>query len=445
MKMPKQPPTKQAEEAVISTPGKLFQVLQATRSGLVDGRYLHWNKVRFHEPPDGLSHQEWWFGLKFYRRAAYRPLPLLDRFGMPFQYGLPDPCPALLHEIDLGGGGMVGMPEQITNAETRDQYYVGSLMDEAITSSQLEGATTTRPVAKEMIRTGRAPRDRSEQMILNNYLAMRHIGELKDKPLSKETVFEIHRIVTDEALDDPSAAGRFRTEAEQVRVEDNDGRVIHEPPPAATLDARLKAMCSFANETDSDVFIHPVIRSIILHFWLSHDHPFVDGNGRTARALFYWSMLHRRYWLCEYISISQIIKKAPVKYGLAFLHTETDENDLTYFILYHLEVLRRSVVELRRYIAHKTKELRRLDEELRGLVVFNQRQRALIGHALRHPHQRYTIESHKASHNIVYQTARTDLLELEEKELLQKVKVGKTYYFVPAADLADRLAKIVPL
>lgn len=444
MKMPKTPPTKQAEKALQSNPGRLIEIISRTASPLVGGRYMHWNKVRFHEPPDGLTHEEWWLGLKFYRRAIYLQAPLRDKFGVPFSYCLPEPTPALLHEIDLGGGGIVSMPEQITNAETRDQYYVGSLIDEAITSSQLEGATTTRPIAKEMIRTGRAPRDRSEQMILNNYLAMRRIGQLKDKPLTKKVVFEIHRLVTDKALDNPTAAGRFRTDGEQIRIEDNDGRVIHEPPAASTLDERMEAMCAFANDANSQKFIHPVIRSIILHFWLSYDHPFVDGNGRTARALFYWSMLHRKYWLCEYISISQIIRKAPIKYGQAFLHTETDDNDLTYFILYHLEVLRRAVVELHQYIARKTKELRQLEAELRGLVMFNHRQRALISHALRHPHQRYTIESHKVSHNVVYQTARTDLLELEERKLLQKVKVGKTFYFVPTKDVGEKLAKLSP-
>lgn len=444
MKMPKSPPNREANDAIYSEPTRMMQAIQATGSALVDGRYMHWNKVRFHDPPEGLSHLEWWGGLKFYRRAIYRKVPLIDKYGFPFQFCLPEPAPILLHEIDLGAGGIVSMPDQITNSETRDQYYISSLIDEAITSSQLEGATTTRPVAKEMIRTGRPPRDRSEQMIMNNYLAMKRIGELKHMPLTCEIVFEIHRIVTDKALDDPTAAGRFRNSEEMVRVEDGYGQVFHEPPASAMLPERMEQMCKFANETSSEQFIHPVVRSIILHFWLSYDHPFKDGNGRTARALFYWSMLHRNYWLCEFISISQIIRKAPVKYGMAFLHTETDENDLTYFVLYHLEVLRRAINELHQYIARKTKELRKLEVELRGLVMLNHRQRALISHALRHPHQRYTIESHKTSHNVVYQTARTDLLELEKKNLLHKVKVGKTFYFLPTPDMGERLAKISP-
>ena len=92
--------------------------------------------------------------------------------------------------------------------------------------------------------------------------------------------------------------------------------------------------------------MHPAIRAIILHFWLAYDHPFIDGNGRTARALFYWLMLRHGYWLFEFISISEIILKAPVQYGEAFLYTETDQNDLTYFIIHQTEVIRKSMQSL---------------------------------------------------------------------------------------------------
>ena len=101
---------------------------------------------------------------------------------------------------------------------------------------------------------------------------------------------------------------------------------------ASNCTERMGLMCDFANSKTPEGFVHPVLRSIILHFWLAYDHPFVDGNGRVARALFYWSMLRHGYWLFEFVSISQIILKAPVKYGRAFLYTETDDNDLTYFI-----------------------------------------------------------------------------------------------------------------
>jgi Fic family protein len=154
-------------------------------------------------------------------------------------------------------------------------------------------------------------------------------------------------------------------------------------------------------------------------------------------------MLHYGFWLCEYISISHIILKAPAQYGRAFLYTETDDNDLTYFILHQIEVIRRALDELHNYIETKATQLKAIERELRSMVLFNHRQREIVSHALRHPHHQYTIEGHKRSHNIVYQTARTDLLSLKERGILDAWKVGKTWYFTPVSDLEAKLKKLV--
>lgn len=441
MKKPKRPPPIQQLWSEAGKENRFLAIFPKAPGPLVGGKYLHWDKLVYQPPPEGLSHREWWLALKLRRQTLYKSVPLTDKAGNPFQYLLTDPIPERLHHIDLGAGGLIQIPEQITNPETKDRYYVGSLIEEAITSSQLEGATTTRRVAKEMIRAGRAPRDRSEQMIMNNFRTMQRIGKLKHRRLTKELVSEMHRLVTDQTLDDPSAAGRFRRPGEEVVVADEYGEVFHDPPPADQLDDRMAAMCDFANGKTPHEFVYPAIRSIILHFWLSYDHPFVDGNGRTARALFYWSMLHHNYWLSEFISISHIILKGPAKYARAFLYTETDDNDLTYFILYHLEVVRRAVHELHEYIKRKTRQLKALERELRGIAVLNHRQRALISHAIRHPDQRYTIESHRVSHNVVYQTARTDLLDLKERGLLRADKIGRRWYFTAVPDLDGNLRR----
>lgn len=279
-------------------------------------------------------------------------------------------------------------------------------------------------------------------MIINNYRTMLRIRKLQDKPLTKELVLEIHRLVTTDTLDDPTAAGRFRRAEEPIDIGDDYGQTFHVPPPADQLESRMAAMCDFANRKIPDAFVHPVLRSIALHFWLAYDHPFKDGNGRTARALFYWSMLHQGYWLCEYISISEIIRKGPTKYGRAFLYTETDENDMTYFIVYHLHVLRRAIEQLHRFVDQKTKQMQLLERRIRGIVILNHRQRDLVSHALHHPDNRYTIESHRVGHGVVYQTARTDLLDLAKRGLMSKEKVGREWYFTPLPDLERRLEQL---
>ncbi len=409
-----------------------------------DQQYLHWDQLRHRTPPDDLTHEEWWFALKQRRRAHARPVPLVARTPneSDFTYHLPDPITQRLHEIDRWAGGSIEVPEQILNPDTRDRYYVSSLIEEAISSSTLEGATTTRRVAKDMLKTSRAPRDTSERMILNNFLTMRKIRDLREEPLSKELVFELHRLITEQTMSDPTAAGRFRTRDEKVVVVGDHDEILHEPPAAAQLEHRMEMMCDFANDESTEAFLHPALRSIILHFWLAYDHPFCDGNGRTARALFYWAMLRQGYWLFEFISISQIIMEAPARYSHAFLYTETDDNDLTYFILYHVDVVHRAINALRDYLARKSKEIRELEAGIRGLRSLNHRQRAIVSHALRHPDTALTIETHKVSQQVSYQTARTDLLNLRDRELLDGRHVGKRWEFYPPKDLEERLRNL---
>lgn len=417
--------------------GKILNI-----SPLVRGEYAHWDEVRHLDPPPGLSTEEWWLGIKFARSPLLKAIPLVDTSGKPFSYGTPDPILRKLHEVDQLAAGKIQLSDEVTNPATRDRYILSSLIEESITSSQLEGASTTVDVAKQMLRSGRKPADRSEQMIVNNFLAMQFVRKHVGEPLTPELVFDLHRIVAEDTLDHPTKAGQFRDDDDDIVIEDEIGELLHRPPKASELEGRLAAMCAFANERPTDQFIHPVVRAVILHFWVGYDHPFVDGNGRTARALFYWAMITEGYWLAEYLSISRILRKAPSQYARSFLFTETDDNDLTYFLDYHLGVIRRAIDELQVYLDRKIREVRAVESRLKASADLNHRQLALLGHALRHPGARYTIASHKRSHAVSYQTARTDLLQLADMGLLRMWKRGKAYQFEALSDLRSRLGEV---
>jgi Fic family protein len=406
-----------------------------------EGRYMHWEELRHHPAPQGISSEAWWWAVTLARRQLSRPLQLRDQHDKQFTFVMTDTAQRLVHEVDRDASGHIVLPEDVTDPATRDRYIVNSLIEEAFRSSQLEGASTTRAVAKEMIRTKRNPRTKSERMILNNFSAMEWVREKKHEPLSAAAVFELHSIVTHDTLEQADAAGRFRRPDEDVQVIDNaNSEVLHIPPPAAQLADRMAAMCQFANGTSRDEpFIHPVARAIMLHFWLAYDHPFVDGNGRTARALFYWSMLHQHYWLTEFISISRVINKARSQYEKAFLFSESDGSDGTYFLLHQLKVLRTAIDELHGYLQRKAQEVRELEHKLRGRDDLNNRQIAILNDALRHPGARITIDGHRTLARVVYQTARTDLLGLAALGYLEQFKIGKKLYFIPVRDFFRKL------
>lgn len=409
------------------------------------GRYIHWDELRHRTPPEGFTPETWWAATKLARQGMLKELPLLDKYNHPIQFAMPDQVLLSLHQIDRQAAGEIAMTGNAVSREDRNRYLVSSLIEEAITSSQLEGASTTREEARSMLRSGRKPMDRSERMILNNFIVMEQIRQLKEEPFTPERILELHRIVTEDTLDDPGAAGRVRNKDESISVMDSTHTTkLHEPPPADTLPTRLKRLCDFANQDEeTQPFIHPVIRAILVHFMLGYDHPFVDGNGRTARALFYWSMARSGFWLMEYLTISRFIKQAPAHYARAYLYSETDDNDATYFILHQLKVIEMAIEGLHEYLARKMGAQRKADQLLRHAPQLannlNHRQVALLSHALYHAGHGYTVESHKRSHQITTQTSRTDLVRLAELGLLDQQKRGRAFVFFAPHDLNERI------
>ena len=444
MKIPAIPPTLEEILSKSDKKARMKQFVEIFAKGISSspkGKYRHWETLKRLQPPDGLSSIEWWAGIKYARLQTRREVPLLqDKDGKPFIYSLADPVLELLHEVERDASGRITTRAQITNPQTKDRYIERSLMEEAITSSQIEGASTTREVAKDMIRSGRAPIDQSELMILNNYRAIRLIDKLKDQPLSREMLFTIHETLIRGTLEKGAERNYLRAPGDHIAVYDErDNTLVYEPPPAEHISSRMAAMFDFANQTRTGAFLHPILKAIILHFWLAYDHPFVDGNGRTARALFYWSVLSQGFWMFGFLSISSIIRKAPAKYARSFLYTETDENDLTYFILAQLRVIQRAINELYAYLDKKADEIQKTEQFLQSSATINHRQVDLLGHALRHPGTRYTIASHKKSQGVTYQTARTDLLDLVDRKLLGMTKAGRAFVFTAPRDLPERL------
>lgn len=403
--------------------------------------YWPWEDFKYKAAHTKFKPDVLWGFLKLSRMGSMKTLPFSDLNGKPFRFWLPDKVLEDLHYIDqsLGGGFIMKGTDILPEShELKKQYIISSLMEEAIASSQIEGAVTTRRVAKEMLRKNLRPMDRSQQMIVNNYKTIVTIKDTLKEPMSAGLLNRLHKMITSNTLDDLKTSGRFRKKDEVIQVIDEEGQVLHIPPSASQIPQHVEQLCDVANATQEAVFIHPVIRAIILHFWLAYIHPYVDGNGRTARTLFYWYMLKNNYWLFEYLSISRVFLKSHRQYLKAFLYSEHDDNDLTYFIVYHLRAIRLAIRDLQDYLRRKQGQYREALGFLKKAVWMNYRQKAIVQHALKHPDFIYTIESHKNSHNIAYQTARTDLLALAKKGYLEKIKSGKAFQFAIPANLPKK-------
>ena len=406
------------------------------------GRYLHWDEVRRRPPPEGLTHRTWWLGFVLARRPGRQRLPLLGKGGMPFWFCNASLVLEPLQRLDREMAGHILLDENVVSSGEKNRYLVNSLMEESIRSSQLEGANTTRLIAQEMLRTGRRPRDQGERMIFNNFAAMLKVEQWakEDRAVTEQRLLELHETVTHNTLRDPADSGRLQTAGEvRVAVVSGDGSVVHTPPPADELSERIARLCAFANDELDDGYLHPVIRAIMCHFMIGYDHPFVDGNGRTARALFYWTMLRSGYWLASYLSISNLLHAAPSRYSRAYEFVHADANDATYFLIHQLRILQRAADQLQQFIARQTQRAVAIAQALKDLRGLNRRQELVVERALRLPFTEFTVGGHQTEFRVSYGTARSDLIHLVERGLLVREQEGRHYFFNAAPDLQARL------
>ena len=396
--------------------------------------YHYWDKVKYHIP-DGIRPEDFWSAIKLSRYLQARFL------GFPCCSVRYIETPAIreaLHEFDMNFGGSLSSGGPISE-KNRQYYLISSIMEEAIASSQMEGANTTRKVAKEMLRKQKKPKDQSQQMILNNYNTIIYLAGKKDEPLSTDFLLDVHRHITEKTLYNPENEGRFRTDDNIVVQNGITGEIVHRPPVWNQIEPTVSAICRFVNEEKD--FIHPIIKAIILHFMISYLHPFVDGNGRTARSLFYWYMLKKGYWLTEFLSISRVIYKSKARYEKSFLYTEADEMDLTYFLLYNLDVMKKAFVELQNYLERKAaEESALLEYRIPGI---NERQAHIIKIVGEKSNNILISKELERVLNVSVKTVRSDLEALVKLGLLERVPLNKRLVgYAKSAVFEERLREI---
>ena len=386
----------------------------------IESEYLHWDKVKylgFKKNDTNL-----WKEIKLIRKLISKKFVLNTKHPISLEYGVNDFLQQKLHYLDFNFGAGI-QKEQLLSDLDKHQYLSNALMEESIFSSMIEGATTTRVKAKDMLRKGKKPNNKSEQMILNNYKTIQYISENKSEEITIHKLFEIHKLVTENTLEEENC-GVFRNTNEVLVMNQITGEIVHTPPSFKKLEELMQSFCDFFNNNPKEEFIHPIVKASILHFLIGYIHPFVDGNGRTARALFYWYLLKNGYWLTEYLSISRVILKTKTQYEKAYIYSEIDEMNVSYFIHYQVKVLTQAFEDLKDYLSKKKKEENKLNKYLKVSNI-NERQAQILYWIEEDANRYFSVKEIENVFSVTNQTARTDIEELVDQDFLKKVSINK--------------------
>ena len=364
--------------------------------------------------PVSVSIRQFWPELERERRRHSQELPLPDQSGKPFWFvltgGIEKQCDAIaeLARRDIAFTG----PEF-------DALFQNAVVDEAVYSSVIEGAFNSREQAAEFIRRNKQPRNKSEQMVKNNYDALTYVLEHLEDEINEETILQIARIVTRSGAE-VQVTG-YRDGA--VYVTGREG-VVYTPPQADAVPEMMRLLVEFIQKSE----LHPLLKACIAHFYFVYVHPFGDGNGRTARALSYMMLLQAGYDFFRYFSISGVVAEERGKYYRSMRNVGDSDGDMTYFIDAYSGMLARTVEKMEHHLKYHVLARQKL-KALEQNGTLNERQLKGAKWLLEGSNSSVTVEAWRRKYKVVTETARRDLLALCDAGLLSRELDGRKAVF----------------
>ncbi|MBX3034169.1 MAG: Fic family protein [Bdellovibrionaceae bacterium] len=330
-----------------------------------------------------------------------------------------------INEIDRIGTALY---EKIRRATFEQEFLLNSRIEEAITSAIYEGAHSTRAQAKQLIASKETPKNKDEWMLINNLLAMNWVKDHNQETLSKDTILTLHEIVTRNTLegDDVNYSGRFRDDTVSVGP--------HEGIQYDLIETAINQMIKLI--TQNRRYIHPIIRGVLIHYFIAYIHPFFDGNGRTARALFYFKSMKHNLKYVELLSVSAYLKQHGEQYEKAFQKVVENEYDVTYFIDFCLDSMLSALKQVEKKITYLIRMA-----DLKQRFKLNDNQLGLLQRMALNKFRFVHIEEYAAQIKMSRETARQDLKELQDQGLLVEFKSGKKLCYKVNAEKLRELYK----
>lgn len=176
-------------------------------------------------------------------------------------------------------------------------------------------------------------RDRDIQEVLNYRKVMDYIGELSSREsliIDEDLILKLHKLTVEKILPDEKT-GKYRQN--QVVIKNSvTGEVSFRPPPSTAVPFQVEELLEFINQKENDV--HPVLRAGIVHYELVRIHPFVDGNGRVARALSTLILFLEGYDIRKFFSLEEYFDNDSLDYYEALKSVEKSGFDMTIWLEY---------------------------------------------------------------------------------------------------------------
>ena len=317
----------------------------------------------------------------------------------------------------------------ILNAPLIPKWEVSLRREALLRSAHSSTAIEGNPLTLEQVSELAAGRDimvrrKDKKEVLNYLEALEKIPEFAErKPFKFSDLLELHKLITRDTLENPADEGSLRNQQVAV-VNRATGQIIFMPPPTDRVGALVEEFLEWFNSEEVNE-IDPVIEAGLAHYELVRIHPFVDGNGRTARVMASIVLFKRAFDIKRFFALDDYYDKDRRAYYAALKTVDQDSLDLTGWLEYFTEGVAVSIKAVEDKVIGLSQDIKFLKE--RGQIALTDRQVKIVEMLLQN--EKLTIGQVKDLFGFSRQMALKEMTKLVELGVIRLKGRGRGAYY----------------
>lgn len=222
-----------------------------------------------------------------------------------------------------------------------------ALILEAHHTTHIEGTQLTIEQSEKLLEGGDVSNANSDDVkeLLNYKKAFNLVSDYLDSgdPITEGLIREIHKELVIHVRGNSASPGAYRKIQNYV-INSKTGQAIYTPPPAYEIPKMMDDLVKWIN---LEKMINPILISGIAQFQLVHIHPFLDGNGRTARLLSTLCLYRRGYDFKQLFTISEYYDRNRLEYYKSIQSVRESNMDMTKWLEYFTQGLAEQMKEIK--------------------------------------------------------------------------------------------------
>jgi len=404
-------------------------------------RCLSWDTFLSQPMPAGMSPVSTWELMRKFSRIVGIELPIPDLRDAEYWYRRTQDLSDIAAVVSRACSPDSRLHHTMTSAAGQ-HFLIRVRIVETIAATRLDGLSIPESDADILLRLDRTPRNATERLVVNTFGAIGELPDLVAKPFSRK----LFRHLRDLLLEGVDTADLQRAEAPL-------GTGLFEWPDEMTerfADRQMDYFAAYANHETGSEYDHAMLRALLLTDSFRFYRPLKEVSNQVGR------LATHLYALKHGLPVLGLLPASRVKLdwdegrilppAVSFDRPTFEDlrrrapGDLTSLQTLAAQLMLIALNDVERYVDEWEERDHQLRQMLKKDRFLNDRQRGILGRALRKPDAEFTIRYHKTNHGIAYPTARRDFLDLVEKGYLVLHQRGKVFVFTPAENLAEALA-----